>query len=55
MYEDAGDGYAYETGEYTLTRLQWSQSSATLTADVLHDGYPSCISPEVFNIIRHGV
>lgn len=23
LYEDAGDGYGYERGEYTITRLEW--------------------------------
>jgi len=26
MYEDAGDGYAYENGEYTLTEFRWDGS-----------------------------
>ena len=31
LYEDAGDGYGYESGEYTLTRLEWDDTKRTLT------------------------
>ncbi len=31
LYGDAGNGYAYERGEYTLTPLRWNDASRTLT------------------------
>ena len=31
LYEDAGDGYGYEEGEYTLTRFQWNDAERSLT------------------------
>ena len=31
LYNDAGDGYAYEKGEYTLTTLRWNDSKGELT------------------------
>ena len=31
LYDDAGDGYGYERGEYTLTPLRWHDTTATLT------------------------
>ena len=31
LYDDAGDGYGYENGEYTLTRLQWNDAAGQLT------------------------
>lgn len=31
LYGDAGDGYEYETDEYTLIRLIWNENAATLT------------------------
>ena len=33
MYDDAGDGYAYESGEYTLTEFKWDEGKKTLTED----------------------
>ena len=32
LYEDAGDGYGYESGEYTLTRITWSQDKGVLSS-----------------------
>lgn len=32
LYEDAGDGYGYERGEYTVTRLAWDEATGTLSA-----------------------
>ena len=33
LYEDAGDGYGYEKGEYTITRLHWSEAEQKLLKD----------------------
>lgn len=33
MYEDAGDGYEYEKGDYRLTEYKWDDDSAELTAN----------------------
>lgn len=30
LYEDSGDGYSYENGDYTITKIKWSDSSKTL-------------------------
>jgi alpha-D-xyloside xylohydrolase len=30
LYEDAGDGYGYESGEYALTGFCWSEGERTL-------------------------
>lgn len=30
LYEDAGDGYGYERGEYTRTRLEWNEEKGVL-------------------------
>ena len=32
LYEDAGDGYGYESGEYTLTEITWSQDKGVLSS-----------------------
>lgn len=31
LYQDAGDGYGYEKGEYQLSLLQWKEETRTLT------------------------
>ena len=33
LYEDAGDGFAYEAGEYSLTRLRWREKEGRLDAE----------------------
>lgn len=45
LYEDDGDGYGYEKGEYSLTEVRWSESEKKLT---LSDGS----TPE-FEVISH--
>lgn len=32
LYEDAGNGYGYERGEYRLTQLRWSEREGALTS-----------------------
>lgn len=31
FYEDGGDGYGYEKGEYTVTEIKWNNSERALT------------------------
>ena len=33
LYEDAGDGYGYERGEYTITRIFWNDAKGQLLTD----------------------
>ncbi len=33
LYEDAGDGYGYERGEYTLTRIIWNEAEKKLLTE----------------------
>ena len=33
LYTDAGDGYGYEKGEYTLTRVRWCEKEQKLYMD----------------------
>ena len=37
LYEDDGDGYGYEKGEYRLTVLRWDDQNGRLAADITHD------------------
>jgi alpha-D-xyloside xylohydrolase len=30
LYEDAGDGYGYENGEFALTPIHWDEASRAL-------------------------
>ncbi|MBE6936573.1 MAG: DUF5110 domain-containing protein [Ruminococcaceae bacterium] len=44
-YEDAGDGYGYEQGEYRVTEFRWDDKSGTLTVDKDND--------RAFTLIQH--
>lgn len=44
-YEDAGDGYGYEQGEYRVTEFRWDNETATLTVDQDND--------RPFTLIQH--
>ena len=35
-YSDAGDGYGYENGEYSLTKIKWSEKDREVTFKALH-------------------
>jgi len=41
LYEDAGDGYAYENGEYSLTKINWSDLSNNIIIDTTSCEYNS--------------
>lgn len=38
-YEDAGDGYGYEAGEYAFINIEWKQSERVLTIGKAEGGY----------------
>ena len=37
LYEDAGDGYGYETGEYAFIRLNWNHEKEELSTQIQGD------------------
>ena len=38
LYEDAGDGYDYERGDYVLLRISWEDKANRLTAEKMPEG-----------------
>lgn len=36
FYNDDGDGYGYENGEYSLTQIQWNDSAREITYKTVH-------------------
>lgn len=36
LYDDDGDGYGYESGEYSLTKIQWNDSTREITHNSTH-------------------
>lgn len=50
LYEDEGDGYRYEQGAYTITKLIWSQELKKLTVKLPEGDYPNRISDREYRI-----
>ncbi|MGI6672564.1 MAG: TIM-barrel domain-containing protein [Christensenellales bacterium] len=51
FYEDAGDGYAYEEGQYTLTQLEWNEQEQRLVVEEKNTGFASARDFEAMNVI----
>jgi alpha-D-xyloside xylohydrolase len=43
IYEDAGDGYDYEDGEYATTTLRWDEATGTLTVEEREGSFPELL------------
>jgi alpha-D-xyloside xylohydrolase len=54
LYEDAGNSYRYEAGEYAVTTLSWSEPEQKLTIHEVVGEYPGMIKDREYkiNIIR---
>jgi alpha-D-xyloside xylohydrolase len=51
LYDDAGDGYAYEHGEYSTIPLQWSNKVATLTIGTRQGSFPGMQNERTFRVV----
>ena len=54
LYEDAGDGYGYEAGEYTTIDLTWHDATGTLTIGPRHGSYPGMLGERDFTVTLPG-
>ena len=48
LYEDAGDGYEYEKGEYTTIDLQWNDKQGSLTIGSRQGTFPGMLRERDF-------
>jgi alpha-D-xyloside xylohydrolase len=59
LYEDAGDGYEYEKGQYSVIPLRWDERSSVLTIGTRQGSYPGMIEHRKFRVMlvgsAHGV
>ena len=59
LYEDSGDGYAYEKGEHSTIPIRWDDRNSTLTIGARQGTFPGMIEHREFRIVRvssgHGV
>jgi alpha-D-xyloside xylohydrolase len=43
LYEDDGDGYGYERGEYAEVDLHWADAARTLTVGARRGDFPTLV------------
>jgi alpha-D-xyloside xylohydrolase len=59
LYEDGGDGYAYEKGEHSLIPIRWEDSTDTLTIGSRDGSFPGMVEHRRFRVVLvrsgHGV
>ena len=59
LYQDAGDGYQYERGEYSVLPIRWDESTKTLSFGARSGKFPGMIDHMTFHVVwvgtGHGV
>jgi alpha-D-xyloside xylohydrolase len=59
LYEDEGDSYRYEKGDYATIRMHWDETKRTLTIGNREGKFPGMIERRTFNIVwvvdGHGI
>ncbi|HQK13795.1 MAG TPA: DUF5110 domain-containing protein, partial [Anaerolineae bacterium] len=59
LYEDEGDSYRYEKGEYAWTPLAWDDAARTLTFGAREGRFAGMVEQRAFNVVLvregHGV
>jgi len=51
LYEDQGDNYSYEKGNYTIVPFKWEEKHQILTIGERQGNYPNCLQKRIFNIV----
>ena len=54
LYDDAGEGYGYEKGEYAIIPLQWDEARQTLSIGQRQGTYPGLEATRKFKVILIG-
>jgi alpha-D-xyloside xylohydrolase len=50
LYEDEGNSYRYEKGEYTITKMTWSEESRELKISEPSGSYPVMVKNRIFEV-----
>jgi alpha-D-xyloside xylohydrolase len=51
LYEDAGDGYQYERGEFSRVRIGWNQNRGELTLSAREGSFSGLITEREFSVV----
>jgi alpha-D-xyloside xylohydrolase len=54
LYEDEGDGYAYEKGAYATIKIEWNEASNNLTFQQRNGSFPGMLGTRKFNVVWAG-
>lgn len=54
LYDDAGDGYAYERGQRALIRFDWDEPTQALSIAAVEGGYPAMPAARTFKLVFVG-
>jgi len=54
LYEDTGDGYAYERGERAIIPIKWDDAARTLTIGPREGAFPGMLERRTFNVVIVG-
>lgn len=54
IYEDKGDGYQYENGEYSWLPISWDDKASRLTLKARNGSFPELINSRQFNVVKVG-
>ena len=54
LYEDEGDNYNYEKGQYATITFRWNDRSRTLTLGERKGNYPGMLQKRQFTIVLPG-
>jgi alpha-D-xyloside xylohydrolase len=54
LYEDEGDGYAYEKGAFATIPIEWSEAKGTLTIDARRGSFPGMLERRTFHVVFVG-
>jgi alpha-D-xyloside xylohydrolase len=51
FYEDAGEGWDYEKGKFSVIPITWNDKSRTLTIDKIRGSFPGMNANRVFKVV----
>lgn len=55
LYEDAGDGYAYERSECAVVRMEWSEGGRELRLRARRGSFAEMVSEREYRVVFHAV
>ena len=51
LYEDEGDSYNYEKGQYATITFDWNDKGRTLTIGARRGSYPGMLQSRTFTVV----